>query len=113
MVCGRIKLMKDDDSLRKIANAVKLIGGKKLILFGSQARGKGNKDSDLDLCVVVREGDNPLAVQKKLRLKLWDTGYNWQWPLDLHVFSESVYKKRLLEGDPFVSEIGKGVVLYE
>lgn len=56
--------MKKDDSLQKITAAVKLIGGKKLILFGSQASGSVIKDSDMDLCIVVGESDNPLVVQK-------------------------------------------------
>ena len=102
-----------DKNLQKIITAVKLVGGKRLIVFGSRARGKEKKNSDLDLCLLVSDDKNLLEYKKKLRLKLWDLGYNWQWPLDLHVYSKDLYQKRITQGDPFVEEISKGVILYE
>ena len=42
---------------------------KELVVFGSKARGSSHKDSDLDVLVVIREGD------WKTKKSVADTGY--------------------------------------
>ena len=42
----------------------------RIVLFGSAARGEMGPDSDMDLLVVVRDGENPLTVAQRLHRKL-------------------------------------------
>ncbi len=55
---------KIDAAVRRIAEAAQ---PRKVIVFGSQARGDGTEDSDLDLMVVMNEVKSP--VQESVRLR--------------------------------------------
>lgn len=95
----------------KITQAAKDCGSKQAFLFGSNAKnGKGN---DLDICLLVKNSENLLSFQKKFRLKLWDLKYSWILPLDLHIYHENTFKKRINQNDFFISEIVKGIKLYD
>ena len=102
-----------DNNLKKMARVARSLGGKKMIIFGSLAKGKSTKDSDLDICILINQDENPLKFQKNFRLGLWKNKYNWDRPIDLHVFSENIYNSLLLKKDPFISEVSGGLVLYD
>jgi len=57
-----------DDSLKKYSTELKMIiQFKKLILYGSFAKGTANKDSDIDLAVIVEKfSEDFLTVSPKL-----------------------------------------------
>ena len=81
----------------------------KVIIFGSRARGKAGRDSDVDILVLMpKEGDSvQLPVDMRLRL-------NPRFPLDLMVVSSKRFRKRVRAGDSFLREIDEeGKVLYE
>ena len=83
---------------------------KKIILFGSHAFGKPNKDSDVDLLVVMQSRKKPaervVDVSKTLRF--------YPFPMDILVRTPQELKKRIRLGDVFFREIlTKGKVLYE
>ncbi|MGB9911009.1 MAG: nucleotidyltransferase domain-containing protein [Microgenomates group bacterium] len=99
--------------LQKIIKATQLLKGKQVIIFGSQAKEKGKKGSDLDLCILIKKGEDPLKFQRQFRLKLWELGYQWIWPLDIHVYPEDFFNDRLSLQDPFIKEIKKGVKIYD
>ena len=96
--------------LEKIIASAKATKAKKMILFGSSVNLE--KPHDLDLCIVVDNDKNILEFQKQFRLKLWDLKYDWKLPLDLHVYQENIYQKRLSQNDFFITEVAKGVTLY-
>jgi len=58
---------------------------KKIYLFGSYAYGKPTKKSDIDLCVVIRNGLHDSSAYLKIALKLFD---NDIIPVDLLVYRE-------------------------
>lgn len=99
----------DWSAFQKIVSAAKSLGGEKVILFGSSQKGLGN---DIDLCILVGDQKDSLEYQKQLRLKLWQENYSWEKPLDLHIYPKKIFKKRVLQGDPFIKEINKGIALY-
>jgi predicted nucleotidyltransferase len=81
----------------------------KVILFGSQAYGHPNSDSDVDLMVVLsfRGNDVTKAIQIRSR---FDTPF----PLDLLVRKPGFIANRLRERDMFIEFImTHGVVMYE
>src|SRR5216684_2991936 len=79
----------------------------KIILFGSYAYGKPDKDSDVDILVVMPAADE---INQAVRI-LEKT--NSSFPLDLIVRTPHNLRWRLEEGDWFLREIiGRGTVLY-
>jgi uncharacterized protein len=82
---------------------------KKIVLFGSQARGTAKTSSDVDL-LVVYPGDNSMADHSlTVRRQM-----NPDFPLDLLTRSEGELDRRIRRGDSFLTEImDEGLVLYE
>lgn len=68
-----------DERIEQLVNRIKepLLkaygeGIKQVILYGSCARGKATKDSDIDLLVVVDDSLNPFEVRKRLSDTIFD-----------------------------------------
>ncbi len=82
---------------------------RRIVLFGSHARGEAGPDADVDLLVVFA-GSRPMADRSlEIRRRLAAP-----FPLDLLTRSEGEIERRLRYGDFFLQEIlEEGVVLYE
>jgi predicted nucleotidyltransferase len=82
----------------------------KIILFGSHAYGRPNRDSDVDVLVIMqntkRHGRRPsLAIRRKV-----PAGF----PVDILVKEPRDIAERLREGDSLLEEIvNRGRVMYE
>lgn len=74
----------------------------KIILFGSYAWGKPNKDSDFDLFIVKKGKGNFLTEQQKVR-KIIDG----EIAADILIATPSEVKRKLTFGDFFFREIMK------
>jgi|APCry1669188970_1035186.scaffolds.fasta_scaffold03908_3 predicted nucleotidyltransferase len=90
----------------------------KVILFGSFAYGKPDKDSDVDLIVVTKDEYFPKSYQEKsdLYLKVSNaiTDIAGRIPIDLIVYTKSMYIQFIQVGSLFSKEIlQNGVILYE
>lgn len=82
----------------------------KIILFGSYANGRPNKDSDLDLFVIK---NTSLPPSKRFGM-LSDILYPRLIPMDFIVKTPREIRDRLKGFDPFIKEImNHGKVLYE
>jgi len=100
------------DTIQKILD--KLVTGyapQKVILYGSYAYGKPDRDSDIDLLIIKetteRFIDRWVTVQQIL------TGTHPSIPVETLVLTPQEMEKRLAIGDQFVEEIiNKGEVLY-
>ncbi len=100
------------DTIQKILD--KLVTGyapQKVILYGSHAYGKPDRDSDIDLLIIKetteRFIDRWVTVQQIL------TGTHPSIPVETLVLTPQEMEKRLAIGDQFVEEIiNKGEVLY-
>lgn len=84
---------------------------KRLIVFGSKARGESREDSDLDIVVLI---DNKTSEMEK---SLEDITYQVMWDYDfkpiisLKVFAESDYNTALKKGFSFYQHVEKEGVL--
>ena len=85
---------------------------KKLILFGSRARGDAGEDSDLDIIALVDEKNS------EIENKLGDAAYSVMWDNDfrpvisLKVFAESRFQNAVERGFSFYRNVDEeGVVL--
>lgn len=92
----------------QILEKVKNYEPKKVILFGSQAYGTANKDSDYDIAI-IKDTDKPyrqrlIDVRSLVRMTT---------PIDFFVFTQSEIDKHR-NSNPIVKEImTRGKVLYE
>lgn len=78
---------------------------RKIILFGSYARGDAGVDSDVDLLVITRRKQDSLPILRAI---------SHPFSMDLLVLGEKAFRERLAEGDFFLQDITEqGLVLYE
>jgi predicted nucleotidyltransferase len=80
----------------------------RIILFGSQAYGTPNEDSDVDILVIMPARD---VISQAVKIR-------WEFPapfaMDLLVRSPETMRRRLEQGSSFLKEIvTQGIVLYE
>ena len=81
----------------------------RIVLFGSYADGKPNKDSDVDLLIIMPIKGKSFHKTAEIR-----TAVRTNFPLDLIIRSPSEVQKRITMGDSFLRNIlEKGKVLYE
>ena len=83
----------------------------KIILFGSYAYGKPNRDSDIDMFIV--RGTTKRRIDRFVEVKKLVYDANRRIPFSPIVYTPEEVKQRLSLGDDFVKEIlDKGKVLY-
>ena len=106
MNSSMISKEKITDIARKIAEC---FNPEKIILFGSYVWGKPDKDSDLDLFVIMESTERPIKRAASLRRVLKDRYV----PMDILVRTPEELKHRIDIGDPFIKKILRdGQVIY-
>jgi predicted nucleotidyltransferase len=104
---SRLLLSDLDELRRRIAPHVRL--ARKVIAFGSVARGEADAWSDLDL-IVVADTARPFFERFKDFAGLYDV-----WPrLDLLVYTPEEFARMAAEDNPLIRRaLDEGVVLHE
>jgi uncharacterized protein len=102
----------------KIINSLLPFHPAKIILFGSYAYGHPEKNSDIDLLIILNEEylSDKSKTLKITKLKISKALYeiNTDYPIDLILYTTLNYSKFLDKGSIFSKEIRqKGIVLYE
>lgn len=103
--------MIDHAQIRKYARTLgRQFQPKRVVLFGSYARGKATEDSDVDILVIM-DHDKPRNVDQAIAIRLQtDTPF----PMDLLVKRPAEVADRLAMNDTFIrSVLEQGKVLYE
>ncbi|MBI5540744.1 MAG: nucleotidyltransferase domain-containing protein [Bacteroidia bacterium] len=90
----------------------------KIILFGSYASGTPNKDSDLDILVVIDDNYYPKDYNENMEIYLKVSSVlsdiKKKFPIDLIVHTKSMHEKFIELGSMFSKEIlQKGIIIYE
>ena len=62
---------RDDALLDLVQRIVRTVSPRRIILFGSAARGEMTAHSDLDVLVVLPDGADPTAAELAIYRKLW------------------------------------------
>ena len=75
---------------------------KNVILFGSQAWGKTNEDSDFDILVVLNKDDYNWQYEKKLRNSIYDIDLQYNIITDNHIISEKELQTSPRRYEPFI-----------
>jgi uncharacterized protein len=96
--------------IRKVVRRIALeFHPRRIVLFGSYARGEATEDSDVDLLVVMPFRDRPVKKAVEVLLRV-----NPPFPVDLLVRTPAAVRRRLRMGDDFTRDILEGgTVLYE
>jgi predicted nucleotidyltransferase len=96
-----------EDMVQRIVEA---FAPKRIILFGSYAWGEPKPNSDVDLFIVMEDGERPAWRSARIAHVLLD----FPFPIDILVRTPEELQYRLQIGDYFIQEIlRKGQVLYE
>lgn len=104
--------------LKRIVDNLKSYRPEKIILFGSWARGKAKKNSDIDLLIIKKTKE----TKSKRMDRVFDLIYNkkdfgrglFDIPIEPHIYTPAEIKKRLFLGDFFLKEIlEEGKIIYE
>jgi predicted nucleotidyltransferase len=84
---------------------------KKIILFGSYAYGKPNKQSDLDICVIVPNRRRSRSIYLKMATTLFEHKI---MPVDLLVYKEKDFNAGVEKNEQGIESVikTKGKVLY-
>lgn len=84
----------------------------KIILFGSYAYGKPDRDSDIDLFIIKETDERPIDRRVNVRKIVSDR--TRRIPFEPIVITQEELADRIKRGDQFIGEIlTKGEVLYE
>jgi len=101
----------DAETLSIIERVVKYRQPKRVILFGSRARGTARSDSDVDLCIVYeRLEKRNVEIMEDLYLDLFG---HMAHPVDIVVHDETVFADRVKLPHSFESVIDiEGLTVY-
>lgn len=99
--------------IKKLTEILKHYHPQKMILFGSAAKGKPNKESDIDICIIKKFKNSKLNEKKTIFDLLWQHNFNYLFDPDIQLYHPDRFEKELQRGDPFLEEIIKGKVIYE
>lgn len=106
-----------DKVIQEFINGIKDILGKrakKIILYGSYARGDYNSSSDIDIMILTDLTDDEII---KYRDKIWDYAYDIEWKNNFDITLSPLVKNidkfnYWLEALPFYKNVQKeGVIL--
>ncbi len=84
---------------------------KEIILFGSHAKGNATEESDIDLCILLENGNyQKRNVLKKIRKSLIE---DYRYPLDLLLYTVDEFREKSQLNITFENEIKeKGIKIY-
>lgn len=103
--------MIDESQIAEIARAIEeRLHPRRILLFGSQARGDSHAASNLNLCIIVPSAGEWLERQVEFRKAVDFPAVE----IEPHIFTAEEFDRLRGEGNPFVLQIlEEGRVLYE
>ena len=101
-----------DQRLDQLVDILREFKPERVYAYGSWVKGGAGEESDIDLALVVGKGVDTLDLKKKLALRLWERKYPFDLEPDVQVVARDVFDYRLSRGDPFISNIAQGRLVY-
>ena len=99
------------DLLHRCKSAiVEVVGQADVILYGSRARGRGRKDSDYDILVVVN-GPADMALEDRIRAQVYPLELETGAVITLMVYSREEWDSLLYRSMPFHKNVEREGVL--
>ena len=110
---SRKRSCRSPDIASEFADTLKSVWGdkiKKMVLFGSRAKGTFLKNSDYDIAIVLEERDSQMIDQ--IYDYVLDFLLKYEVDISLKIYSEDDYKRKSALQTPFLREIEKtGITL--
>ena len=98
--------------INRLVEILKNYRPQKVIVFGSVAKGKAKRESDIDLCIIKDFSGKKIEEKQKIRRLFSSFNYDYPVAVDLHLYSPSEFDNS--EKNFFIEEIKKtGLVVYE
>ena len=95
------------DLIKQIKNAVSLTEPTAtLILYGSYARGDYNKNSDLDLLILIDKNKISREDQKRIKYPLYDIEFETGTIISPMIFSKKDWQSKYMK-TPFYENVSK------
>jgi predicted nucleotidyltransferase len=110
--------MEIEKILEKLVLSLKVSDPYKIVLFGSYANGNPDRNSDIDLMVILDNDHVSRTYEERLNKKIYIRGLvreiNRKIPLDILVYSKEELNLIKGHGNYFIDEIEKtGKIIYE
>lgn len=104
-----------DELLKEMTDIiVREVNPRKVILFGSRARGEAGPDSDLDFLIEEEEPFGPERSRHAEMTRIWKALGNYYIPIDILVFSMNEMEQwRTARNHVIARALKEGKVLYE
>lgn len=118
MFYNELIMVQNNKYIEQLKTNLKTIDPYMVLLFGSYAYGKPDKDSDLDVFVVLNDLSMPVTFKEKqdlyLKVSPLTRPVAKQIPIDLMVFTIPMFEQFKNAKTSFSEEVlTKGIVIYE
>ena len=94
-------------AIQKLKQSLEQVYGSRLvrfIIFGSYARGKASKESDIDVFITLK-GHVPWQTEEVIFNLAYDVGLEYDAVFDIKVFSEEDVQNTIMGRTPFVEQV--------
>lgn len=98
--------------LQQLLDVLKEFHPEKVYSYGSWVSGEPKDESDVDMAVIVDDKTDVLALKRQLAMRLWEEQYPYDLEPDIHFIPREVFNYRLSKGDPFITSVAKGKLIY-
>lgn len=83
---------------------------RKIILFGSHAKGNETNDSDVDICILVNTSQRKIDIIRQIRRVMYDYSFK---PLDVLIYTPEEFYERAKKIKSIEKKIqDEGITLY-
>lgn len=98
--------------LKLLLRVLQEFNPQRIYAYGSWANNSAQSDSDVDLAVVVEDSADILTLKRQFALRLWEEKYPFDLEPDVHIIPKRRFNYRLSKGDPFITNVVKGKIVY-
>ena len=98
--------------LQQLLDVLKEFNPQMVYSYGSWVDGEPKNDSDVDMAVIVDDTVDVLGFKRKLAVRLWEEQYPYDLEPDVHIIPKQIFNYRLSKGDPFITNVSKGKLIY-
>jgi predicted nucleotidyltransferase len=110
--------MEINEMLNQVIDRLKTANPYKIVLFGSQARGTANEESDIDILIIMDDFSISKNFQERLDKRVYIgnliSDLPYKYDVDFKIYSRAELKMLKKKGSFFINEVERtGKTIYE